>query len=707
MKKILALLSIICVLSFEMWAIPARPGIITLVQLDGTEMQVRLVSDENHHYYVTLDGEIISQQSTVNSQQSAVATELGIRKRVHPSTFTPNFSLLTSHSQRAPHHAERGLVILVEFSDVSFTYNRQNFDDLLNKDGYDYNGAIGSAMNYFKDASNGSYVPHFDVFGPYKLDREVSYYGENDKEGLDKHPDQMVVDAVAKLASDMGDAINFADYDTDNNGYIDNIFIYYAGHGENEGAPDYKIWPHAWSVYSEYVEGQLIYNEKKLRGYACTSELQRSSGTIMCGVGTICHEFSHVLGLPDWYVTDYSSSHKTLGKWDLMDAGSYLNNGNHPPTFSAHERFYLGWLTPEILNEEGEYELEELQKSNKAYIITETGAHNLNGGNPNPKTYFLLENRQKNGWDAYLPGPGLMISKTVYNESDWENNTPNNNKNKQGYDIIEADGKAPNDHLGKAGDLFPGSANVTSYTPFAAYSISDIAERNGIISFSFMKNLPTDGNGDCFVESFDRLIAESSVDITEDIDKYADNAGWSGHKLFCGAGLVKVGSSSEAGYIITPQLPFEGTIEVEFVGRGYSADATINFEIDGEVVHSFDVTARNTTEQFKLEGFVANTTIKIYANTNRFYIDNLKICKPKPTAMDEVGRTEVAILTMDGDRAELIGVVEGAEVYCYDALGRLMWHEVGNGEAMSFVKPQSFYLIRIVDNNNEYILKGL
>lgn len=713
------LLCMLCALCIGLKAIPARPGIVTIVQPDGTELQVRLVGDENHHYYVTLDGKIISQQPTVGGRQLDIASELGMRKRVHPSVLNfiaedskvvdSQVSTLNPQPTRAPHHAERGLVILVEFSDVAFQHSRQNFDDLLNKDGYNYSGAIGSAMNYFKDASNGRYVPHFDVYGPYKLNREMSYYGENDKEGLDKHPDQMVVDAVAKLAEDLGDDINFANYDTNNDGYIDNIFVYYAGYGENEGAHSSTIWPHAWGIYPEYVEGQLTYNGKTLNGYACTSELQHSSGSVMCGVGTFCHEFSHVLGLPDFYVTDYSSSHKTPGHWDLMDAGSYLNNGNNPPTFSAHERFYLGWLTPEILNEEGEYELEELQKSNKAYIITSTGTHNLNGGKPNPTTYYLLENRQKTAWNAYLPGHGLMISKTNYNELDWNNNTPNNNKNKQGYDIIEADGKAPNDHLGKAGDLFPGSALVTSYTPYEAYSITDIAERNGLISFSFIEN--TVGNetleGNCFVETFDRLTAESSIDITEDIDKYADNVGWSGYKLFCGAGLVKVGSSKNAGYIVTPQIPFDGTVEVEFVGRGYSADATINFEIDGEVVHSFDVTALNTTVQFGLDNFLANTIIKIYANTNRFYINNLKICKPAPTAEVEVNHTELATLVSEGDRAELIGVAEGTKVYCYDALGRLMWYKEANGEVMNFVKPQGFYLIRIVDNNNEYTLKGI
>ena len=197
---------------------------------------------------------------------------------------------------------------------------------------------------------------------------------------------------------------------------------------------------------------------------------------------------------PDFYVTDYSSSHKTPGDWDIMDSGSYLNDGNTPPTYSAHERFYLGWLTPEILNVAGDYELEELQKSNKAYIITSSGTHNLDGGNPNSNTYYLLENRQKTGWDSYLPGHGLMISKTVYDEDDWYNNIPNNNKNSQGYDIIEADGKAPNGTFGKPGDLFPGTANVTSYTPYAEYPITDIWEVDEVIGFEFMGGvtLPVD-----------------------------------------------------------------------------------------------------------------------------------------------------------------------------------------------------------------------
>ena len=484
MKRIFVLLlSIVCCALGGVWAVPAKPIVKTLIQPDGSELKVRLVGDENGHYYITLEGNVVERDKdgwyVVGNGQQREGERLQMpRKRVHSSTV--------DEQRRAPHQAERGLVILVEFSDVSFSKTRQNFDDLLNKEGYNYNGATGSARDYFRDASNGQYVPEFDVYGPYRLDSVMSYYGQNDRSGLDMHPDQMVVDAVAKLASDSLVDINFADYDTDNDGYMDNLFVYYAGYGENEGAPENSVWPHAWEVYEEYVKGQLVYDGKQIKGYACTSELQGTSGVLMCGIGTFCHEFGHVLGLPDFYVTDYSSQHKTLGDWDIMDAGAYLNGGNTPPTYSAHERFYLGWLTPEILNETGDFELEELQKSNKAYIVTSTGEHNLDGGNPNPATYYLLENRQKTGWDRYLPGHGLMITKTIYNENNWYNNIPNNNRYLQGYDLIEADGKAPNNDYGKGGDLFPGTANVTSYSPYENYSVINIVEKEGVISFSFV-----------------------------------------------------------------------------------------------------------------------------------------------------------------------------------------------------------------------------
>ena len=708
MKRLCLFLILNFLLFINLLAVPAKPGIITLKQSDGTELKVRLCGDENYHYYETLDGERL--QITDYKLQITDDSQRISRKRQHSSQLS-TFNSQHSTPQRAPHQAERGLVILVEFSDVRFEKTRQNFNDLLNKEGYNYNGATGSARDYFRDASNGQYVPQFDVYGPYKLDKQMSYYGQNDWEGMDKHPDQMVVDAVAKLNA--AENIDFTDYDTDNDGYIDNIFVYYAGYGENEGASENTVWPHAWEVYDENVTGQLVYDGKQLRGYACTSELQGTSGSVMCGIGTFCHEFGHVLGLPDFYVTDYSSSHKTLGDWDIMDSGSYLNDGNTPPTYSAHERFYLGWLKPEILNTSGDFLLEDLQKSNKAYIITSSGKSNLDGGNPNPATYYLLENRQKTGWDAYLPGHGMMITKTVYDEYKWYNNVPNNIANKQGYDIIEADGRAPNDTYGKPGDLFPGSANVTRYTLYTMYHINSIKEQNGVISFSFDVDGDDSGGdddilmGDCFEETFDGLIGISSADITELIDDYADNTGWEGYKLFCSLGALKAGSSRYAGYVTTPTLPFGGNVQVEFVGSGYNEDAIISFEIDGEIVHTIDVTSQSAAYNFTLEGLEVYSRITISASINRFYIDNFKVCKEQDVPTMIVDESEDVILINGIEKSELIGLNCGNIVCCYDAMGRLLWSKEVDDDRFEFVAPQGFYLLQVIDDGKVNVLKGV
>lgn len=478
MKRFLIFLFFNCLFLIGLLAVPAKPVVVVLTQPDGSELEVMLRGDELCHYYETFDGKIVVQNEY--GWYEVVDDVLRVADNRERAKVKRVNSL-----RRAPHQAERGLVILVEFTDKKFVKRREDFYNLLNKEGYNYNGATGSARDYFKSASNGQYVPEFDVYGPYQLDKIEGFYGRNDMSGNDVHPDQMVVDAVAKLAGDSTVDVNFADYDTDNDGNIDNIFVYYAGYGENEGAPASTIWPHAWEVYEQYVTGELIYDGKTIRGYACTSELQNTSDTIICGIGTFCHEFGHVLGLPDFYVTDYSSNHRTLGYWDIMDSGSYLNEGNTPPTYSAYERFYLGWLIPENLNASGDFYLEDLKKSNKAYIITPTREHNFDGAQPSPNVFYLLENRQKYGWDRYLPGHGMMISKVMFDEQKWMNNIPNNDKNTMGCDIIEAGGDSLVFGYGTESDLFPGSFGVAEFRPDLNSLISNIVESDSVITFTF------------------------------------------------------------------------------------------------------------------------------------------------------------------------------------------------------------------------------
>jgi hypothetical protein len=209
----------------------------------------------------------------------------------------------------------------------------------------------------------------------------------------------------------------------------------------------------------------------------------------MCGIGTFAHEFGHVYGLPDYYATN-GATHHTLSNWNIMDGGAYLNSGRTPPTYSVYDRFQIGWITPTLLKSPLDVSLTELQATNKGYIITLSGNHNMSGSNPNPTEFFTLENRQKTGWDTYLPNSGLLITRINYNSTTWRNNGPNNDASLMGVDIIEADGIANNSTL--AGDVFPGTRDIRSYSPVSRSGVSydqpltEIQQTNGIITFRFM-----------------------------------------------------------------------------------------------------------------------------------------------------------------------------------------------------------------------------
>ncbi len=377
-----------------------------------------------------------------------------------------------SHGLRRMPHIEstfptqgdvRSLVILVNFTDVSFVTPdpQEAFYKMLNEPNYSDNGGTGSARDYFLASSNNVFRPSFDVYGPVTLPHTRAYYG-----GTDDQTPQMVVDACDILEHD----IDWSLYDENNDGEVDNIFIYFAGHNEAEGGPEDAVWPHRYYVFTEKNGQTIRYYYKGKDGkdywlwdYACTSELSGEYGTNMCGIGTFCHEFSHVLGLDDLYDTQNSDNY-TVGAWDIMCYGNYCNDGRTPPSFTAFERFYLGWMTPEQLVETKDCTLEPIETSNRAYLIA-SKTHNLSASNPNPIEYWLVENRQRVGWDkpyGCLAGTGLLISHIYWNKKRWDNNTPNNAKPFV-FDICEAWYQNPSTTTGT--DTYPGQYRVTQFTP--------------------------------------------------------------------------------------------------------------------------------------------------------------------------------------------------------------------------------------------------
>lgn len=298
---------------------------------------------------------------------------------------------------------KHGLVILVQFKDVSFQYTRDDFVNMLTQSGYSRNGAIGSAKEYFDEQFGHSVEFEFDVSSIVTLQHEMAYYGKNGKDGNDENPAQMVVDACRAVDS----KINFSRYDDDGDGEVDNVFIFFAGGDEAWGAGDDCIWSHAWYVKSG-AGMTLTLDGKLIDRYACTSELARkeqgqTSSDILAGIGTFCHEYSHTFGLPDLYDTDYEKSGGFSGSlWgytSIMDAGNQTNRGNTPPYFNAIEREILGISYPVTLKKDGGYELEPINREGKTYRID----------SDTEDEYYLIECRSNERWDAGIGGNGMLV----------------------------------------------------------------------------------------------------------------------------------------------------------------------------------------------------------------------------------------------------------------------------------------------------------
>lgn len=391
MKKIFFAVLAALVFSYSASAIVASKKPITYTQPDGSVITITLQGDEYEHWAVTPDGTKLYPHPDGFYRTSPVQ----VPSMVVPSMRTRNNSAVGNTSLALGEH--KFLVILVEFKDVKFTLSnpKQAFENLLNERGYSQNGATGSCFDFYYEQSNGQFIPSYDVYGPATLSKNVSAYGGNDYYGNDKDPDG----AFAEACTILDDEIDFSEYDQDHDGYVDNIFFYYAGYNEAEGGASNTIWPHQWSL--EYYHGNEKHDGVRLSSYACSSEYKGSSGKRMCGIGTFSHEFGHVLGLPDFYDTDYSSNGQAypLEDYSTMDSGSYNNEGRTPPYFSALERYMLGWMNePEELVYTGNYSMLPI-RNDKAYRLETT----------NPGEYFYFECRDNEGWDRYLPGSGMIV----------------------------------------------------------------------------------------------------------------------------------------------------------------------------------------------------------------------------------------------------------------------------------------------------------
>ncbi len=543
MKKF-ALLLICLMAMFRASAVPAYPYPVTVTQPDGSTLVIQGHGDEFYHFTTTADGYTIVKNDAgyyvyaqlqnnrltptdriARNQAERTANDVSflettgkmlIEKANNDGARKSRRKVATKESD-SYYKNFRGLVILVNFSDRKFSrsdahsvydhmFNDVNYKGYKNENGTSnrYGSMfIGGVRDYFSQNSMGKFAPQFDVVGPVEVDMKSTEMNGT------KNAWVVFAQAIANLSS----TVDFSKYDADGDGYVDMMYFIVAGYGANySGNNDAYLWPHKWSL--EYVDVPA-YNGKRMGKYACSVELygwESNQQTILDGIGTVCHEFSHVLGLPDEYDTDYEAGGQSHdpGQWSVMAGGSYSQLGRLPVGYSAFQRYASGFLTPKVITSTGKFELNPMQENNEAYMLK----------TPVDKEFFLLENRQQSGWDAMLPGHGMLVFRVdSTNLEVWESNKVNATPSHNYYELLRAGNSTSG---AQASDPFPGTSNImtlnNSTTPslctwngtYNTFGLTEITETNGVINFKVNK----EGNVEMLVEDFETMGSTSATGST-------------------------------------------------------------------------------------------------------------------------------------------------------------------------------------------------
>ena len=538
--------------SLTTWAAKAVSIPVQVRQADGSVITVILRGDEHINWYTTLDGVLLVQGADnnyyigkVEKSGNLIATqqlahealtrsqaERNLIAKQDKEKFFAYVNKIAEESENAynnspltrgpivdsgyggvpyfPHTGSpKALVILAEFQDTTFTIQdtKKVFTNYLMNEGHFSDTRYGQNQNYkgvrgyFKDCSYGQFTPIFDVVGPVKLRRPQAVYGA----GSDN-----IKALIEDACSAVDGMINFADYDANNDGIVDLVYVIYAGHSANIGGnKTTDIWPKSGTVtISKKLDG------KNIRRYGVSNELaglenKTKDKETINGIGLFCHEFSHTLGLPDIYAYRTSAENQDdqgMEFWDLMDGGTGVRGGRVPASYLAWEREVMGWMKIDELKENCEINnLKSIDNGGKAYKIV----------NPkNSNEYIVLQSIQKGpwnqGWGDGTYGKGLLAYRVSYpynkvNVFDF----PNNVKGKPRVIPIPADGKilaaanaggSLNTYIQQLnGDPYPynGNNKIDKFTMYDGTilkrSISDIVENDAErhVSFKFKNNEPT------------------------------------------------------------------------------------------------------------------------------------------------------------------------------------------------------------------------
>ncbi len=547
-KKIL-LLCMVWLIATAVHAVKAWPFPVEVRQADGTWLTIVQYGDEDFHYCMTTDsvllvekngswyvgkldeyGDLVatSQLAHTADRRSAAERALVASQRVSEYVRTGLLEaerrkarrepIITSGSMFPHTGTPKAVVILAEFKDEKFSIDnpKRSFDEYFNlktklpNHGFGENANLTGVSQYFSDVSFQQFVPQFDVYGPVTLKDSLKVYGGTRSDGKDEQMDLLFQNACKM----MDDSLDFSQYDANNDGKVDLVIIIYAGYSQSmSGNSAQCIWPKSGTTSG----GK--YDKKQVSRYAVSAEL---NGFPDCwgappykrinGIGTLCHEFCHTMGLPDFYPTVpyVKGDNQAMEYWSLMDSGNYLINGYAPVALNAWEREALGWLNISSLTEDSELEIKPIDDGGMAYRI------------PNPKDgsgheYYIIENIQNVGPNVYQKGHGLLVYHVDYDAAlfSLSNNSVNNQKGHPRMTIVPADGMLfAQYNIGKtidgkiitnsdffnqlAGDPFPGTTGATAVndtlglTNFAAYvgsksniALEDIREEGGVVKLKY------------------------------------------------------------------------------------------------------------------------------------------------------------------------------------------------------------------------------
>lgn len=668
MRKFFFILSLLIV-TLTVSAVPAKRGLWkTLTLSNGTEVRAQLVGDEHGHYWQAEDG--IAYIQAVDADYYVPVEAKQVLAKAKARRAKVNAQRVQKREFGHPTHYEgqkKAIIILVNFKDKSFQSANNNalYQKIANQENFNEGDFKGSMADYFKAQSRGKFELDFDVVGPVTVSENASYYGSNDSGGNDKFAGQMVCEAVTLAKNQVS---NWKQYDWDNDGYVDQVYVIYAGQGEADGGAENTIWPHAYSLsdaknYGDGTGPVVVETGLKVNSYACGPELDGYTGDV-AGIGTMCHEFSHCLGYPDFYDIDYSGG-QGMCDWDLMDGGSYNGGGYQPAGYTSYERWFAGWETPITLEDEDVEitNMKSLQNGGESYIIYNKG---------NREEYFLLENRQKEGWDASLAGAGLVILHVDHNESVWESNQPNDDpshqrmtwipadktykyeiwNNKKYYYTAQSDAfpygstKSFNKKFGTLAKFYTKNTNGTYYMDG---SVEDITQNNDrTISFKYVaKSAEDPGEVLPFYESFDKCDGKGANDgnwantVASDPKKFVpDHEGWYAEASYGGSKCAKFGASKKSGVAMTPTIALTDQATLTFQAAAWGTDGTtLKLSAEGATVvfTPSEVTMKGsewTTFTVNMSG-AGNARI-VFTPAKRFFLDEVHIVNPNPTAIETI-----------------------------------------------------------------------